>query len=82
MLSFKNKLTYKEVFVVMADTENGQLELIKEGFSHLNIGQHPYEMGSKALVGLHSIVTKQTYKEINYTPLTLCNQKKFMDCRK
>jgi len=82
MLSFKSKLTDKEVFVVMADTENGQLELIKEGLSHVNVGQSPYEMGRKALAVLHNIVTKQAYKEINYTPLTLCNQKNYMDCRK
>jgi len=82
MRPYKSKLTNKEVFVVMADTEQGQLELVKEGLSHINIGQTPYEMGRKALVVLHSIVTKQTYKEINYTPLILCNQQNYMDCKK
>jgi len=81
MRPFKSKLANKEVFVVMADTEKGQLELVKEGLSHVNIGQNPYEMGRKALVVLHSIVTKQVYKEINYTPLILCNQKNYVDCK-
>lgn len=80
MQPFKTKLTNKDIFVVMADTEKGQLELLKEGLSHVNIGQSSYEMGRRALVVLHSIVTKQAYKEINYTPLTLCNQQNYTVC--
>lgn len=81
MRPFTSKLTSKEVFVVMADTQRGQIELVKEGLSHVNVGQNPYEMGRKALVVLHSIVTKQAYKEINFTPLILCNQQNNGECK-
>lgn len=80
MRPFKSKLANKDIFVVMADTEKGQLEILKEGLSHSNVGQSPYEMGRIALVVLHSIVTKQAYKEINYTPLTLCSQQNYAEC--
>jgi len=81
MRPYKSKLTNKEVFVVMADTDKGQLELVKEGISHVNIGQNPYEMGKIAVQVLHRIVTKQDFKEINYTPLILCNQQNYIECK-
>lgn len=81
MQPFKAKLTSKDIFVVMTDTEKGQLELINEELSHVNVGQNPYEMGRRALYVLHSIVTKKAYKEINYTPLILCNQQNYMECK-
>lgn len=77
---FKNKLITKQTLVLMADTEKEQLELLKDGLSHINVGQNPYEMGRKAILLLNSIVTNQAYEEINYTPLTLCTQQNFDGC--
>jgi len=81
MRPYKNKLADKEILVVMADTEQGQIELVKEGLSHVNIGQNPYEMGKIAVQVLHRIVTKQDFKEINYTSLILCNQQNYIECK-
>lgn len=82
MQPFKSKLASKETFVVMTDTDSDQLNLLKEGFSHINIGQNPYEMGRKSLLLLNKIVTKQAYDEINYTSLILCDQTNFSVCNK
>lgn len=82
MERFKSKLANKDILVLMADTEKGQLELLAEGLSHINVGQNSYEMGKRALVVLHNIVTQQAYKKINYTPLILCNKENHLECKK
>ena len=78
----QSKITTKEIFVVMADTEDSQLDLLKDGLSHINVGQNPYEMGRKALEILKKIAMNQPYDEINYTSLTLCTQQNFAVCNK
>lgn len=44
---FKDKIASQDVVIISADTEQGQLDILKQGLSTVNIGQNPYEMGRK-----------------------------------
>lgn len=69
---FKDILDRKEIIVLMSDTLPFQLPYIDLGYSHSNIGQHPYSMGYKAMETLYEIVQNRPVDEIIYTPLTDC----------
>lgn len=79
---FKKKIEQMEVVLVFGDTLEGQLELLKDHLSHVNIGQVPYEMGRQAIFTLHKIVKGEDYQEMNYTPLTYCTPKNYDTCTK
>ena len=79
---FKKKIAQMEVVLIFGDTLEGQLELLKEHLSHVNIGQVPYEMGRQAIFTLHKIVKGEDYQEMNYTPLTHCTPENYNTCTK
>ncbi len=79
---FKKRIDEKEIVLVMADTVEVQLHLLKEGLSHINVGQMPYEMGRQVIYTLHKIVTHKKYQEYNYTPLTCCTPENSDNCTK
>lgn len=75
-----NNVKNKNLAIIMADTEDSQLSLLKQGLSHGNIGQRPYQMGEKAILILNAIVNKEPFKEFNYTNFTYCNQINYETC--
>lgn len=79
---YRGKINDKEVIIVITDTSPEQLMMLKDNLAHINVGQNPYEMGRQAILTLHSIVTKQKYEEIIYTPVTFCTPKNFDTCDK
>lgn len=79
---YRGKINDKEVIIVITDTSPEQLMMLKDNLAHINVGQNPYEMGRQAILTLHSIVTKQKYEEIIYTPVTFCTPKNFDSCDK
>lgn len=44
---FKTKIANQKNIILSADTEQGQLQILKRGLSTANIGQNPFEMGRK-----------------------------------
>lgn len=72
--AFKNLFTAKKLFIINGDTEPHQLDLVKDGLSHVNVGQAPFFMGKIAIELLEKIRKQQSYEEINYTPLSICRK--------
>jgi ribose transport system substrate-binding protein len=79
---FREKLERKAVAVVVADTVDGQIDILRDGLSHVNVGQNPYEMGRQAIFTLHKIVTGQAYQPLIHTPLHVCNPDNIETCSK
>lgn len=79
---FKDKIDNKEVIIIMTDAAPRQLTMLQEQLAHINIGQSPYEMGRKAILTLHKIVTKQQYDKMIYTPMRFCTQQNYDTCAK
>lgn len=79
---FKEKLANKEVAVVISDASNIQLNMLRDGLAHANVGQNPSEMGKQAILTLYKIVKKQKYNKTIFTPLRRCNSRNFNTCTK
>jgi ribose transport system substrate-binding protein len=58
--------------LVVADTLPMQMELLREGLSHAQVGQRPFEMGYRAMVLLHEIHLGAAVPEQVYTGLDVC----------
>jgi ribose transport system substrate-binding protein len=58
--------------VVVADTLPMQMELLREGLSHAQVGQRPFEMGYRAMVLLHELHLGAAVPEQVYTGLDVC----------
>lgn len=71
---------YPNLTYIVADTTPGQLALLQEGLSKINIGQKPHEMGKQAVNTLYKIINKQAYEKIIYTELTVCTQQNVNTC--
>lgn len=65
----KNSLDSKKVVVIIGDAMLFQLEMLKQGLAHGNVGQQPYEMGKKTIETLYKIHHGQSVPEIIYTPV-------------
>lgn len=77
---FKDKLTRKEVVLVISDASQGQLMMLKDNLAHVNIGQRPYEMGKLAMYTLFKIINNQKHEKIIHTPLTYCTPQNYDTC--
>ncbi|WP_252724458.1 substrate-binding domain-containing protein [Vibrio hepatarius] len=72
----------KEIIIITADTADEQLVYLKDGLANANVGQNPYEMGKQAIFTLYKLVNKQSVEEIQYIPMTYCNQENYKNCTK
>lgn len=77
---FKEVLAKKEIVLSIADTTESQLELLRDGLSHTNVGQQPYVMGQEAIRTLHKIVTGQAYDKTVFTALVVCTVENYSTC--
>jgi ribose transport system substrate-binding protein len=62
----------KKLLLLIADTLPVQMELLKEGLSHVQVGQRPFEMGYQAMEVLEKIVSGQSVPDPIYTGLDIC----------
>ncbi len=78
---FKDRLDSKETVFVIADVLPIQLEQLKEGWSHANVGQCPFCMGEIAMQVLLDIVNgNPPAEEFIFTPLPVCTQENVDTC--
>lgn len=56
MKPFKQALEKQEVVIISADTEQVQLQALKQNMSTANIGQMPYQMGKKGAELLYQLI--------------------------
>lgn len=68
----KAKLDSKELVIIAGDTLPPQAQAFREGRSHFQIGQRPYQMGNEAPGILISLINGETVEDPKFTGLDLC----------
>ena len=69
----KAKLDAKELIIIAGDTLPPQIQAFKEGRSHAQIGQRPYQMGNEAPDVLIKLMKGETVEDQIYTGLDVCS---------
>ena len=69
----KAKLDAKELIIIAGDTLPPQIQAFKEGRSHAQIGQRPYQMGNEAPDVLIKLIGGETVEDPIFTGLDPCN---------
>ena len=68
----KAKLDAKELIIIAGDTLPPQTQAFREGRSHFQIGQRPYQMGNEAPDILIELIKGGTVEDPKFTGLDLC----------
>lgn len=77
----KERVDSKDLVVLVADTLPVQMELLKSGYSHGQVGQRPFEMGYKSMQFLYEIVTQNKMPaDPTYTGLDVCTPENADTC--
>lgn len=76
----KAKLDAKELIVIAGDTLPPQMDALKAGHSHAQIGQRPFEMGYRAPTVLIQLINGETVEDPLFTGLDECTQETADSC--
>ena len=77
----KAKIADGSLVVAVADTLSMQLEQLGEGYSTVNVGQRPFEMGYKVIFAIKDIKEgKPAPADPTYTGLDVCTQENVKTC--
>lgn len=77
---YKEKLDSGELVVVVADTLPMQMQQLKDGLSHGQVGQRPYDMGYKSMQILQDLAEGKSVEDPIYTGLDVCTQENADTC--
>ena len=66
--------------LVVADTLPMQMDILRDGLSHGQVGQRPYEMGYRAMFILKDIVDGKQVDDPIYTGLDVCTPENIDNC--
>ena len=69
---YKDRIDSGALALIVADTLPVQMELMAEGLSVGQVGQRPFEMGHRAMLGLRDIVNGGSVDDPTYTGLDVC----------
>ncbi|HZP92419.1 MAG TPA: sugar-binding protein [Burkholderiales bacterium] len=72
----------KKTILVVADTLPVQMELMKAGYSHGQVGQRPFDMGYKAMYFLKDLKEGKKLQDPIYTGLDVCEPATANTCLK
>jgi ribose transport system substrate-binding protein len=75
-----DKLKDKSMVIVAGDTLPPQMEALKAGRSHVQVGQRPFEMGYRAPTVMIDILDGKTVDPVIYTGLDECTQETADSC--
>lgn len=75
-----DKLKDKSLIIVAGDTLPPQMEALKAGRSHVQVGQRPFEMGYRAPTVMLDILNGKTVDPVIYTGLDECTQENADSC--
>jgi ribose transport system substrate-binding protein len=67
-----DKLKAKSLVIVAGDTLPPQMEALKAGRSHVQVGQRPFEMGYRAPSVMLELIEGKTVDPVIYTGLDEC----------
>jgi ribose transport system substrate-binding protein len=76
----KPRLESKELVVIAGDTLPPQMDALKNGCSHAQIGQRPFEMGHRAPDVLIQLIGGEAVEDPLYTGLDECTQENADSC--
>ncbi len=74
------KLKDKSLVIVAGDTLPPQMEALKAGRSHVQVGQRPFEMGYRAPTVMIDLIDGKTVEPIIFTGLDECTQESVDSC--
>jgi len=79
---YKTQISSREAVIISADTEQIQLEALKNGLSTINIGQRPYEMGrlGAELLYQYLVYGQKPAKELYYLDFHYCTTENYDSC--
>lgn len=75
-----DKLKAKSLVIVAGDTLPPQMEALKAGRSHVQVGQRPFEMGYRAPTVMLDLLNGKTVEPVIYTGLDECTQENADAC--
>lgn len=75
-----DKLKEKSLVIVAGDTLPPQMEALKAGRSHVQVGQRPFEMGYRAPTVMIDILNGKAVDPVIYTGLDECTQENVDSC--
>jgi ribose transport system substrate-binding protein len=75
-----DKLKDKSLVIVAGDTLPPQMEALKAGRSHVQVGQRPFEMGYRAPAVMLDILNGKAVEPVIYTGLDECTQENADSC--
>jgi len=76
----KPRLESKELVIIAGDTLPPQMDALKAGCSHAQIGQRPFEMGHRAPDVLIQLINGETVEDPLFTGLDECTQEDADTC--
>lgn len=69
-----DKLKSKDLIIIAGDTLPPQTQAFRDGRSHAQVGQRPFEMGARAPDVMLQLLKGETVEDPLYTGLDVCNQ--------
>jgi ribose transport system substrate-binding protein len=75
-----DKLKSKELIIVAGDTLPPQIDALKAGRSHVQIGQRPFEMGYRAPTVMIDLIEGKNVEDPLYTGLDECTPENVDNC--
>jgi len=75
-----DRLKSKDLIIVAGDTLPPQIDALKQGRSHAQIGQRPYEMGLKSPDVMLQLINGETVADPLFTGLDECTQENVDTC--
>jgi ribose transport system substrate-binding protein len=76
----KDKMESRDLVIVAGDTLPPQMEALKEGRSHVQVGQRPFEMGYRAPDVMIQLIDGETVEPTIYTGLDECTPENADSC--
>ncbi len=78
--SHEDRIRSGALALVVADTLPMQMDILKDGLSHGQVGQRPYEMGYRAMFVLKDLADGKSVQSPIYTGLDVCTQDNADSC--
>jgi ribose transport system substrate-binding protein len=75
-----DKMKSGELVIVAGDTLPPQIQALKEGRSHVQVGQRPFEMGYRAPFVMKDLIEGKAVEPVIYTGLDECTQETADTC--
>ena len=75
-----DRINSKDLLLVVADTLPMQMAILKDGLSHGQVGQRPFEMGYRAMFILKDLVDGKSVDDPIYTGLDVCTADNVDSC--